>query len=38
MQYLIAFCSQLEVASDAISGAVLDNVSMNFYEKFGDSS
>ena len=38
MQYLIAFCSGLEAASDVISDADIGQVAKNVSVKFGDSS
>ena len=34
VQYLIAFCSRLEVASDVISGANVEQVGMDVLVKF----
>ena len=37
VQYLITFCSRPEVASDVISGAVVDPTGMKVSVKLGDS-
>ena len=37
VQYLIAFCSRLEVACDVIFGVAVDQVGMDVPVKFGDS-
>ena len=37
MQYLIAFCSRTEAASDIISGVVLDLAVAKALARFGDS-
>ena len=36
MQYLIAFCSRPKTASDAISGADVEQVGVDVRVKFGD--
>ena len=38
VQYLIAFCSQIEATSDVISGAIGGQVGMDVRVKFSDSS
>ena len=37
MKYSVTFCSQLEVASDVISGVPAGEVGLDVHVKFGDS-
>ena len=37
VQYLIAFCSPPEAASEVISGVVVDPIRIKFHVKLGDS-